>query len=52
MMMSSFLVSGVAIAAEKFGCLAWYLVAETTMAIIICFGLTKTIDALKWPLSE
>ncbi|MGB6221938.1 hypothetical protein [Haloferula sp.] len=52
MMMSSFLVSGLAIAAEKLGFLSWFLLIEVSAAIAICFALGKVIDSSRWPPAE
>lgn len=52
MMMSSFIVSGIAIAADKFGNFGWYLVTETILAVGLCLILGKVINSLKWPVLE
>ncbi|MFC7336145.1 hypothetical protein ACFQY0_03065 [Haloferula chungangensis] len=52
MMMSSFVISGMAIVASQMGLLPWYLLGEAVFAIGICLLLHKSIDALKWPPAE
>jgi hypothetical protein len=52
MMMSSFLISGAAIAAEKFGYLTWFLAIELIVAIILCSFFGGMINRLKWPAAE
>ena len=52
MMMSSFVVSGIAIAAEKLGYLPIYLLIETAVSSALCLALGKVIDSAKWPPAE
>jgi len=52
MMISSFLISGIAIAAQKMGFLMGYLLLEAALGFALCLILNKSIDAIKWPPAE
>jgi hypothetical protein len=52
MMMSSFVVSGIAIVAERLGHFQMYLLIEITIAIGLCMLLRKKTDASIWPPAE
>jgi len=52
MMISSFLISGIAIAAQKMGFLMGYLLLEAALGFALCLILNKSLDAIKWPPAE